>query len=57
LTKKLFPAPDPGGQVEGVEPHAGCAEPDDGAADGVGQAQVFVFGVDHGDLHAGVQVA
>src|SRR5205823_9933146 len=35
-----------GGDVQGVEPHPGCAELDDGAADALGEADVLVFGVD-----------
>ena len=46
-----------GGQVERVDPHAGGAERDGGAADRVGQAQVLVFGVDDGDLHPVVEGA
>jgi len=39
-----------GGEVEGVDPHAGGAEVDVGAADGLGEAPVFVLGVDDRDL-------
>ncbi len=44
-----------GGQVQGVEFDAGGAKCHHGAADGVGQWPVFVFGVDDGDLHPGVE--
>ena len=44
-------------QVERVEVHPGCAGGDHGAADGVGEAGVFVFGVDDVGLDAAVQRA
>lgn len=37
----------PGGQVERVEPHTRRPEMEVGAADSIGKAAVFVFGVDH----------
>ena len=45
------------GQVERVDPHPGGAGADDGAADGVGEAGVFVFGVDDVDLDPAVEGA
>ena len=47
----------PGCEVEGVDPHAGRPEVDVGAADGLGQAPVLVFGVDDGDLDPGVEAS
>ena len=47
----------PGRDVQGVDPDAGRAELDGGAADGVAQPQVLVFGVDDGDLDAVVERA
>ena len=44
-------------QVERVDVHAGCAGGDHGAADGVGEAGVLVFGVDDVGLDAAVQRA
>jgi hypothetical protein len=39
-----------GSEVQGVEMHPGGAQPQGGAADGVGEPLVFVFGVDNQDL-------
>ena len=44
-----------GCEVEGVDPHAGGAEVDVGAADRLGQAAVLVLGVDNRDLDPRVQ--
>ena len=44
-----------GCEVEGVDPDAGGAEVDVGAADGLGQPAVLVFGVDNRDLDPRVQ--
>ena len=53
----LSPAAHGDRQVERVDVHAGCAGGDHGAADSVGEAGVFVFGVDDVGLDSAVQRA